>query len=432
MGRVETESRAGVRRFALVLLFPALLCGQAKYDLLLKGGRVIDPKNGIDALMDVAVKEGRIAAVAAGLAPADAVKTLDASGLVVTPALVDIHVHVFHTTGVTGAWAGDNSIRPDDFSFRTGVTVMADAGSAGWRNFETLRHTVIDRAKTRIYAFINIAGYGMLSNMVEQHAEDMKPEEVARLARKHADIVVGVKAAHYEGPEWVSVDRAVEAGKLSGKPVMIDFGYFRAERPFHQLVGSRLRPGDIATHMYRAPVPWIDEQGKLYPYLGAARTRGVKFDVGHGGGSFAWRNAVPAVAQGFWPDSISTDLHVGSMNGAMMDMPTTMSKFLAMGMPLREVVARSTYRAAELIGHPEHGHLTVGAPADIAAFRVMEGDFGFLDSDGGLYKGRRRLLCELTLQSGSIMWDWNARTGRDYRSLPPTYGVRPGESIVRP
>jgi dihydroorotase len=432
MGCVKAKSGSGVIRLAPILLFPALLCGQAKYDLLLKGGRVIDPRNGIDARMDLGVKDGKVAAVAAELAASDAAKTLDVSGLVVTPALVDIHVHVFHTTGVAGAWAGDNSVRPDDFSFRTGVTVIADAGSAGWRNFETLRHTVIDRAKTRIYAFINIAGYGMLSNMVEQHAEDMQPAEVARLARKHPAVVVGVKAAHYEGTQWVSVDRAVEAGKLSGKPVMIDFGYFRPERPFHQLVGERLRPGDIATHMYRAPVPWIDEQGKLYPYLNAARARGVKFDVGHGGGSFAWRNAAPAIAQGFWPDSISTDLHAGSMNGTMMDMPTTMSKFLAMGMPLREVIARSTHRAAELIGHPEHGHLSIGAPADIAAFRVMEGDFGFLDSDGGLYKGRRRLFCELTLQGGSIMWDWNARAGRDYRTLPPGYGVRPGETIVRP
>jgi dihydroorotase len=176
----------------------------------------------------------------------------------------------------------------------------------------------------------------------------------------------------------------------------------------------------------------VDNSGKLYAYLPQARARGVKFDVGHGGGSFAFRNAVPAVAQGFWPDSISTDLHTGSMNGAMMDMPTTMSKFLAMGMPLREVIARSTHMPAAMVGHPEHGHLSVGAPADIALFRLMQGDFGFADSDRGQLRGRTRLFCELTLLSGDIVWDWNARLGQDYRNMPKNYGVRPGEFITPP
>jgi dihydroorotase len=267
---------------------------------------------------------------------------------------------------------------------------------------------------------------------VEQHPEDMKPQEVAKLAKKHADIVVGVKSAHYEGPEWVSVDRALEAGKLSGLPVMVDFGYFRKERPYWQLVGERLRPGDITTHMYRAPAPWIDESGKLYDYLKQARARGVLFDVGHGGGSFAWRNAVPAVAQGFLPDAISTDLHTGSMNGAMMDMLTTMSKFLAMGVPLADVVRLSTWKPAQVIRHEEAGHLTVGAEADVAVLKVMEGEFGFADSDRGQLKGKQRLLCEMTLRRGQIVWDWNARAARDYKELGPNYGVRPGEFVVPP
>lgn len=410
----------------------ALAATGQQYDLLLKGGRVVDPRNNIDGIRDLAVKAGRVAAVSESIDPSAAASVIDVKGMIVTPGIVDIHVHLFHTTGIADAWAGDNSVRPDDFSFRTGVTTMADAGSAGWRNFETFRHTVIDRAKTRVFAFINIAGLGMLTNIAEQHAEEMKPEEVARLAKKHSDVVVGVKSAHWEAPSWAAVDKALEAGRLADKPIMVDFGYFRKERPFYQLVNERLRPGDIATHAYRAPVPWVDGVGKLYPYLTQARNRGVKFDVGHGGGSFAFRNAVPAVAQGFLPDSISTDLHTGSMNGGMMDMPTTMSKFLAMGVPLREVIARSTFMPAALIGHPELGQLTVGSDADVAVFTLMEGDFGFADSDRGILRGRRRLFCEMTLRAGKVVWDWNSRVGKDYRELPKDYGVREGEFIVPP
>jgi len=421
-----------MRTLVLAAMLTTAANAQPAWDLLLKGGRVVDPKNGVDRVADIAVKDGRVAAVAPGLDASNANKVLDVTGLVVTPGLVDIHVHLFHTTGVKDVWAGDNSIRPDDFSFRSGVTTMADAGSAGWRNFETFRHTVLDRAKTRVLAFINIAGFGMLSNMVEQHAEDMNPAEIARLAKKHSDIVVGVKTAHWESGEWTAVQKAVEAGTLAGLPVMVDFGFFKKERPFWELVTKKLRQGDIATHCFRAPVPWIGEDGKVYPYLNEARKRGVKFDVGHGGGSFAFRNAAPAVAQGFYPDSISTDLHTGSMNNFMMDMPTTMSKLLAMGMPLNEVIAASTHKAAAVIGKSDLGHIAVGAPADIAAFRLMEGEFKFGDSDAGTISAKRRLFCELTLRDGKVVWDWNARSGKDYKLLGPAYGVREGEFIVPP
>ena len=405
----------------------------AQYDLVLKGGRVIDPKNNLDALRDVAVRDGKVAAVAANVAPADARRTIDVRGLLVTPGLVDLHTHLFATTGIQNAWAGDSSVLPDGFSFRTGVTTMVDAGSSGWRNFETFRHTVIDRAHTRVLALINIAGLGMITDITEQEKSDFKPEEVARLAAKHKDVVVGVKSAHYQHPDWSSVDRAVEAGKLAGIPIMVDFGYFLPERPYWQLVTEHLRPGDLSTHCFRGPVPWVDEQGKLYNYLKRARTRGVKFDVGHGGGSFVLRNAVPAIQQGFYPDSISTDLHTGSMNGAMIDMPTTMSKFLAMGMPLEAVVRASTWSPAQFIQRPELGHLTEGAVADIAVWNVQQGEFGFADAAGGRFAGRQRLVCELTLKGGRVSWDWNARAAADYRTLGPTYGIRPGvDQIVRP
>lgn len=417
----------------LFVVSAVILSAQARYDLLLRRGHVIDPKNGIDGVMDVAVAGGRIAAVAASVDSSRAAKIIDLGGLYVTPGLVDIHVHVFHTTNLKDAWAGELSVQPDAFSFRSGVTTMCDAGSSGWREFETFKHTVIDRAKTRVLAFINIAGLGMITDVTEQEPGDFKPEEIAQLKRKYPDTVVGVKSAHYQKPDWSSVDRAIEAGKLANIPVMVDFGYFLPERPYWQLVTERLRPGDITTHMFRGPVPWVDEKGKLYEYLRRARARGVKFDIGHGNGSLVMRNAVPAIEQGFYPDSISTDLHNGSMNAPMMDMPTTMSKLMAMGMPLKEAVLRSTWNPAQEIQRSELGHLTPGATADIAVWTLMNGDFGFADAFGGRISGKQRLLCEMTFVSGKISWDWNGRSSTDYKKLGLTYGVRQGvDQIVPP
>jgi dihydroorotase len=415
----------------LVLVTALAATAQERYDLILKGGHVIDPKNGIDARMDVAVRAGRIAAVAPNIT-GNADRIIDVSGLYVTPGLLDLHVHVFHTTLVPNAWAGDNSIAPDSFSFRTGVTTMVDAGSSGYRNFDQFRATVIDRVRTRVLALINIAGYGMMTNLVEQDVSDMRPEQTAEVARKNKDVVVGIKTAHFESPEWTSVDRAIAAGKLAGIPIMVDFGWFRPERPYWKLVTERLRPGDISTHIFRGPVPWVDDTGKLYPYLQQARSRGVKFDVGHGGGSFVMRNAVPAIAQGFYPDSISTDLHTGSMNAGMTDMPTTMSKLMAMGLPLKEAILRSTWNPAQMINRPELGHLTVGGIADVAVWSLMNGNFGFRDEAGARVSGKQRLVCEITLKDGRVMWDWNSRSGVDYKQMGPRYGIREGMDILTP
>jgi dihydroorotase len=268
----------------LIALLVTTAFAQTRYDLVLKNGHVIDPKNGIDAVRDIAISNGKVAAVAASIDASSAAKVIDASGLYVTPGFVDMHVHVFHTSNVPPAWAGDYSVDPDSFSFRSGVTTMVDAGSAGYRTFDQFRSTVIDRSKTRVFAMVNVAGYGMMTNTMEQNTADMLPERIADVVRRNKDIVVGVKTAHYEKGDWTSVDRAIEAGKLTGLPVMVDFGIFRPERPYWQLVTQRLRPGDISTHMYRATVPWIDENGKVYEYLKEARARGVKFDVGHGNG----------------------------------------------------------------------------------------------------------------------------------------------------
>ena len=400
--------------------------------VIIRGGRVIDPANGVDEVCDLALSGGVVAGRGKALPWCGASKVIDAEGLIVTPGVVDIHSHLFATAGNPNAWAGEYSVFPDGFSFRSGVTTMVDAGSAGWRNFDLFRVSVIDRAKTRVFSFLNIASFGMVSDIIEQHAPDFDPETTAAKAEKHRDVIVGIKSAHYWHPGWESVDRAVEAGELSGLPVMVDFGYFLKERPYWRLVSEKLRKDDISTHCYRGPVPVVDGNGTVYPYLFEARERGVLFDLGHGGGSFLFRNAVPAFAQGFYPDSISSDLHVQSMNGAMMDMPTTMSKCLAMGMPLSDVIARSTAVPARMIGHPELGHLSPGAPGDVTLWNLREGTFGFKDSVGGRLRSDRRFECEMTILAGEVVWDLNARDGTAYGEIPFGEGIREGEFFIPP
>ena len=400
--------------------------------VIIRGGRVIDPANGVDEVCDLALSGGRVAGRGKALPWCGASKLIDAEGLIVTPGIVDIHSHLFATPGNPNAWAGEYSVFPDGFSFRSGVTTMVDAGSAGWRNFDLFRVSVIDRAKTRVFSFLNIASFGMVSDIIEQHAPDFDPKTTAAKAEKHRDVIVGIKSAHYWHPGWESVDRAVEAGELSGLPVMVDFGYFMKERPYWRLVSEKLRKGDISTHCYRGPVPVVDGNGKVFPYLFEARERGVLFDLGHGGGSFLFRNAVPAFAQGFYPDSISSDLHVQSMNAAMMDMPTTMSKCLAMGMPLGEVIVRSSAVPARMIGHPELGHLSPGAPGDVTLWNLREGTFGFKDSVGGRLRSNRRFECEMTILGGEVVWDLNARDGVEYGEIPFGEGIREGEFFIPP
>lgn len=400
-------------------------------DLLIKGGRLLDPATGLDEEGDLLISRGKIAGRGRGFSEAG-VKVIDASGLLVTAGVVDIHTHLFASGGNPDAWAGEYSVYPDGFSFRSGVTTMVDAGSAGWRNFDFFRLSVIDRAKTRVLAFLNIASYGMINDIIEQHGPDFDPGVTAAKAKDHRDVVVGIKTAHYWQPDWKSVERAVEAGDLAGLPVMVDFGYFLKERPYWKLVTEKLRKGDISTHCFRGPVPVADHDGNIYKYLFDAREKGVLFDLGHGGGSFLFRNAIPAFRQGFYPDSISSDLHVQSMNGAMMDMAATMSKCLAMDMPLAEVVARSTSLPARMVGRPDLGTLALGAVADVALWNLRRGTFGFKDSVGGRISGAQRLECEMTLREGEVVWDLNARDGADYDTIPIGEGIREGEYLVLP
>ena len=399
------------------------LSAQQPYDLLLEGGHLIDPKNEINQLMDVAIVGGKVARVAGDIPSGEAKKVIDVSGLYVTPGFVDLHTHIVIGSGLKGTLPVEQNVYVDSHTLRSEVTTAVDAGTTGWRNFPDFKKKIIDfvstkrgHVQTRVLALLNIVGHGEAGEPYEQDVNDMDPEATAAAAKKYKEYVVGIKTAHYRGPEWVAVERAVEAGKLADIPVMVDFGTFRPERPFEEMVLDKLRPGDMYTHTYHGSVPMLDDSGQVREYLFQARKRGVKFDVGHGAGSFWWRQAVLAVRQGFLPDSISTDLHVISMNAGMKDMTNVMSKFLNLGVSLYEVVKRSTVNPAMQIQRPELGHLGVGAAADIAVLRLEEGRFGFLDVRNARLDGTKRLRCELTLREGHAVWDLNGLAGEDWKS----------------
>ena len=402
---------------ALTVAFAAVGYAQTSYDLLLKGGHVIDAKNGIDAVRDVAIKDGKIAAVAADIPGSTATKTVNAAGLYVTPGLVDIHVHVY--TGEKTAYAGGpNSVPVDAFSLRSCTTTVSDAGDAGWRNFDDFKSRIIDKAKTRVTAFINIVGYGMAGGGYEQDLTDMQVRPTADTALRYKGVIVGIKSAHYNGPEWDPFIRSVEAGTIADIPVMVDFGSARV-RTIAELFTKYFRPGDIFTHAYAGGGRGELIDGKVNPAIFAAQKKGIIFDIGHGGGSFVFRTAVQAFKEGFYADSLSTDLHVGSMNAGMKDMVNVMSKFLALGMPLKDVVLRSTWNPAKEIKLEQLGHLSVGAPADVAVLRLEEGKFGFLDQRGGRLDGTQRLGCELTLREGTVVYDLNGLASEPWETIPP-------------
>ena len=394
--------------FALVMAVAATAQPLPAYDLLLRGGHVIDAKDNIDAVMDVAIKDGRIAKVASGLSPRDAIKTIDVAGLIVTPGLIDMHVHVYNGTGERGSYAGDLSVPPDGFTFRNGVTTVVDAGCSGWRNFEDFKDRIIDRSKTRVLAMLNIVGAGMRGGRFEQNTFDMEAEPTARMALRYPGLVVGIKTAHFNGPEWIPVEQAVLAGTRANIPVMVDFGGDRPTRPLYVLLTQKLRPGDVYTHMYSG-LRQEQDPATLGPSKGfiEGRARGIYFDAGTGGGSFKWSLAVPMIKQGFKPDSLSTDLHVDSMNAATKDMLNVASKFMAIGLSLKEVVADMTAHPARQIKRDDLGNLSPGAVADVAVLSIQKGRFGFTDMNNTRVDGSQKLVAELTIKDGRIVYDLN-------------------------
>jgi len=414
-----------VRILAATLLAYAVSGHAQQYDLVLRNGQVLDPKNNVAAKRDVAVRDGKIAAIEPTIPASAAKQSVDISGLYLTPGLVDIHVHVF--TGLRhNAWGnGDLSVPADVMAIPNGVTTVADAGSSGWRDFPEFRRRIIDYSKTRIFAFINIVGAGMANtdDAAEQNEHDMDLDALSKTIEQNRDIIVGIKTAHWQQPNFISVQKAVEAGKRNHLPVMVDFGWFD-NKSYEQMISSILRPGDISTHVFRMPAPLLTPEGKPAPYMLEARKRGIKFDVGHGGGSFTFALAEPMVRNGFFPDSISTDLHVDSATGVMLNLPNVMSKMLALGIPLSEVIRESTTNPASEIGHPELGQIAVGSVADIAVLRVEQGNFGYADLAGGKVDGSERIVPEMTIRAGRIVFDLNARTAVPWREGHLKYATK--------
>jgi dihydroorotase len=415
--------RTCIRACVLALGLAGLASAQAapEYDFLIKGGHVVDPKNGLSAVRDVAIKDGRIAAVEQNIPASRASKTVDASGLHVTPGLIDIHVHVYPGEKKHDYAGGGWGLYPDGFTLRNCVTTAADAGSAGWRNFDDFKDRIIDTSKTRIVSFINIVGAGMGSGSIEQNTDDMEVKPTADLALRHKGVVVGIKSAHYNGKDWIPYERAAEVGRLAGIPVMVDFGgNVRAGRTLEELFTAHFRAGDIYTHMYGGRRGEQDPESKgPSQAMTVGRKRGVIFDVGHGGASFRYDAAIPMMKAGFLPDVISTDLHNSSMNASMKNQLNVMSKFMAMGLPLDDVIMRSTWNPAKAIQLEDLGHLTVGAPADVAVLRVEQGSFGYPDPAGGRISGTERLACELTLRDGRVVYDLNGMIADPWDALAP-------------
>lgn len=391
------------------LFLPILVFGQS-YDLLIKGGHIIDPKNDIDGVFDIAISADTIARVANDIPKEEAAKIVDASGLYVTPGLIDMHSHNFYGTEPYRQYSnGFSAIPPDGFTFRSGVTTVVDVGGAGWRNFREFKDQVIDRSQTRVLAFINIAGEGM-GGIVEQNLADMDSRMTSITANQFSEIV-GVKIAHYNGRDWEPYHITVEAAKKANIPVMVDFGGAIPPLPLDSLLLEILRPGDIYTHVYGGGVEVrqavTDENGNLRAGMLEAQEKGIIFDVGHGGGSFFYSVAVPAIEQGLWPNTISTDIHIGSMNGGMKNMANLISKFMNLGMSLQEAIEASTWKPAQVIKREELGHLSEGTVADIAVFSLKEGDFGYIDSRGFSLPGTQKLQPELTIRAGNVVWDLN-------------------------
>ena len=408
--------------FPVVALFTSLLIPPAhseaqspRYDLLIKGGHVIDPANHLDAVMDVAVSGGKIAAVEKDIPAATAGKVVDASGLYVTPGLIDIHFHI----GVGGAplnWF-DPEARyhegplgiPADIALESGVTTIVDAGTSGAQTFLQEKEWVMDHAKVRVLAFLNIVANGMSGGM-EQTVDQMDAKLCAETIKKYPDLIVGVKTAHYwtsapwdgEHTPWAAVDRAIECAASTSRPVMFDF-WPRPDRTYADLILKKARPGDIHTHVFAQQFPIILPDGKLNPIMVEARQRGVIFDVGHGAGSFWFRNAVPAVKQGFVPDSLSTDLHTGDYT--ILNMDEVISKFRAMGVPLDDLIRRSTVNPASEIHRPDLGTLSVGKEADIAVLEELRGHFGYIDCGFARMDGTVRVIARMTVRAGRILYD---------------------------
>ena len=378
--------------------------GESKpYDLLIKGGKVIDPSQGLEGEYDVAVRAGKIASVAPGMPEAQAGHVIRAQGKIVTPGLIDLHVHVFPYVGPYG-------IEPDPYCVRRGVTSVIDAGTSGAFTFPAFRRFIIERAATRIRALLHVVSIGMVAgstpNMGE--LEDLRycdPKLAAEAASKNRDLIVGFKirfSKQYTGPnDLEGMRRAREAADEAGLPIMIHIG--GSYSPLKDLL-ALMKKGDVVTHSFNShPNGLLDSGGKIVPEVLEARERGVLFDVGHGAGSFSFEVMEKCLNQGFSPDTISSDLYSANINGPVYDLVTTLSKFLLLGMNLHDVIARATVNSSRVFDFGASiGTLKPGSEADVSVLELKEGQFTFTDSDGKSRTGGSKLEAMTTVRGGKV------------------------------
>lgn len=394
------------------------------YSIVIKGGHVIDPKSGLNEIMDIAIEipkaqlntqsvtEPRIALIAKNIDTALALQVADAKGMYVIPGIIDIHTHVFYGPSRSDYLSnGSISVVPDSYTFRTGVTTVVDAGGAGWKSFQTFKKNIIDLSSTRVLSMLNIVGEGMRGGDFEQNMDDMDAEKTAAAALENKEFVVGFKLAHFGKADWTPVERLTKAGRIADMPVMVDFG--SGNQSLEELFSKYLRPGDIYTHSYcyvpgvREPI--IDTKTReVKTFVRKAQQKGLIFDVGFGSGSFDYRTAIPAIKAGFYPNTLGTDLHASSINGAMKDQMNVFSVFLNLGMDIPSIIKASTWTPAQTIKREELGNLTVGGIADIAVLSMREGKFGFKDIVGNRQQGDHRFECQLTIKGGKVVYDLNA------------------------
>lgn len=383
-----------------IFSFPAASQQSSKiYGIIIKGGHVIDAKNNIDEVMDVAINDGKIAMVAKSIDADKATQVVDAKGMYVAPGLIDLHSRL-------------GSIPPDGFTFRVGVTTIADAGDCDLNTFADFKKNIVDKSQTRVLVLLNIEGGGYQGKAFEKNSGDSVAAKAAQLAMQNKQVIAGFKI-NFVGPDFKPVDRGVEAGNIAALPVMLDGGRNHPQPSLKELFTKHLRPGDIYTHTYtiiediNARETIVDVQtNKIRPYVLEAQKKGIIFDVGHGS-AFRYSLAIPAMKSGFYPNTISTDLSMGSTNAFMKDMMNVMSKFLTMGMRLQEVVKASTWSPALAIKRQDIGHLSAGAVADVVVFSLRNGKFGYYETAGYRMEGSQKFECEMTIRGGRIVYDLN-------------------------
>ncbi len=370
------------------------------HDLRIVGGTVLDPASGLHDRRDLAISGGTIAAIETTLPGGDASDTIDATDAYVVPGLIDLHVHVY--PGVA-----DLSVEADPTCLGRGVTTVVDAGSSGANTFPGFRRWVVAPSRGRILAFLNISLLGQVDTMLGE-LHDLRfadPERAVAVARANPDVIVGFKVRLSEmlaGPNGlVGLERAIAAGRATGLPVMAHIG----GTPFDiEEALAIMRPGDIVTHAFTGwrPGALVADQGHVVPGALEARSRGVHFDVGHGQGSFTWAVAEAALADGFRPDTISTDLHRFNIAAPVQDLATTMSKFLLLGLTLDAVVGMVTHAAAAALGPAGVGlgSLRVGGAADVTVLRLEEGRFDLTDSAGTTRQAAQRLVPVAVVRDG--------------------------------